>query len=168
MNIVLTGFMATGKTEISKAIEAMSGYNRIDTDDMIVEKIGMTINEYFDKFGEASFREIEKETVKEAARKKSVVIATGGGVVLDKENIDELRKTGIIINLSPDFDVIKERLEEARKTRPLLKHDSIESIEKRFNDRKPYYDNCDYKVHVTSGKTPRDYAIEILGIMKNR
>lgn len=167
MNIVLTGFMATGKTEISKAIEAMSNYNRIDTDDMIVEKIGMTINEFFDKYGEERFREIERETVKEAVMKKNMVIATGGGVVLDKRNVEELRKTGVIINLSPDFEVIKERLEIARATRPLLKHDSIENIEKRFNDRKPYYDNCDYKIHVTSEKTPRTYALEILKIVEN-
>lgn len=167
MNIVLTGFMAVGKTEISKAVAEMTHCNRIDTDDMIVEKIGMTINEYFAKYGEEKFREIEREVVKEAAGHKNAVIATGGGVVLDRRNVDELRKTGVVINLSPDFGVIKERLEAARATRPLLKHDSIEDVEKRFNDRKPYYDNCDYKIHVTSGKTPRMYAEEILAIMKN-
>ena len=61
---------------------------------------------------------------------KNVVIATGGGVVLNEQNIENLRKTGVIFNLSPDFSVIRERLEEARKTRPLLKQDSIENIKK--------------------------------------
>ena len=166
MNIVLTGFMASGKTEISKAIAEMSKYNLVDTDDLIVKKMNMTINEIFDKYGEEHFRKIEHETVKEVSEMKNAVIATGGGVVLNKQNVEVLRKTGRIFNLSPDFAVIKERLEEARKTRPLLKHDSIENIEKRFNDRKPFYDDCDYKISVINGRTPRSYAIEILEIME--
>ena len=153
MNIVLTGFMATGKTEISKAISEISKYNLVDTDDMIVEQEGITINEIFDKCGEEYFRKTECEVIKKAAEMKNVVIATGGGV---------------IFNLSPDFSVIRERLEEARKTRPLLKQDSIENIKKRFDDRKPFYDNCDYKINVIHGRTPRSYAMEILEIMESR
>ena len=166
MNIVLTGFMASGKTEISKAIAEMSKYTLIDTDELIVQKMNMTVNEIFDKYGEEYFRKIEQEAVKEASTKENAVIATGGGVVLNKQNVEVLRKTGRIFNLSPDFAVIKERLEEARKTRPLLKHDSIENIEKRFNDRKPFYDACDYKIHIINGRTPRSYALEILEIME--
>ena len=166
MNIVLTGFMASGKTEISKAIAEMSKYTLIDTDELIVQKMNMTVNEIFDKYGEEYFRKIEQEAVKEASKKENAVIATGGGVVLNKQNVEVLRKTGRIFNLSPDFAVIKERLEEARKTRPLLKHDSIENIEKRFNDRKPFYDDCDYKIHIINGRTPRSYALEILEIME--
>ena len=168
MNIVLTGFMATGKTEISKAISEISKYNLVDTDDMIVEQEGITINEIFDKCGEEYFRKTECEVIKKAAEMKNVVIATGGGVVLNEQNIENLRKTGVIFNLSPDFSVIRERLEEARKTRPLLKRDSIENIKKRFDDRKPFYDNCDYKIKVIHGRTPRSYAMEILDIMESR
>ena len=140
MNIVLTGFMATGKTEISKAISEISKYNLVDTDDMIVEQEEITINEIFDKCGEEYFRKTECEVIKK----------------------------GVIFNLSPDFSVIRERLEEARKTRPLLKQDSIENIKKRFDDRKPFYDNCDYKINVIHGRTPRSYAMEILEIMESR
>ena len=157
MNIVLTGFMATGKTEISKAISEISKYNLVDTDDMIVEQEGITINEIFDKCGEEYFRKTECEVIKKAAEMKNVVIATGGGVVLNEQNIENLRKTGVIFN----------RLEEARKTRPLLKRDSIENIKKRFDDRKPFYDNCDYKIKVIHGRTPRSYAMEILEIMES-
>ena len=157
MNIVLTGFMATGKTEISKAISEISKYNLVDTDDMIVEQEGITINEIFDKCGEEYFRKTECEGIKKAAEMKNVVIATGGGVVLNEQNIENLRKTGVIFNLSPDFSVIRERLEEARKTRPLLKQDSIENI-----------NNCDYKIKVIHGRTPRSYAMEILEIMESR
>ena len=164
MNIVLTGFMASGKTEISKAIAEISKYTLVDTDDLIIQKLNMSINEIFDKYGEEYFRKIEHETVLETAQIANAVIATGGGVVLNKANIDALRETGLVFNLSPDFSVIKERLEEARKTRPLLRQDSIEDIEKRFNDRKPFYDNCDYKINIINGRTPRSYAMEILKI----
>ena len=148
MNIVLTGFMATGKTEISKAISEISKYNLVDTDDMIVEQEEITINEIFDKCGEEYFRKTECEVIKKAAEMKNVVIATGGGVVLNEQNIENLRKT--------------------RKKRPLLKQDSIENIKKRFDDRKPFYDNCDYKINVIHGRTPRSYAMEILEIMESR
>lgn len=168
MNIVLTGFMASGKTEISKAIAEMSQYSRLDTDDMIVEKAGMTINEIFAKHGEEYFRRLEREIVKIAAESKNAVIATGGGAVLDKANIDELRKTGVIINLAPDFSVIKDRLENAAATRPLLKNRSIDEIKKRFESRMPYYDNCDYQIKIVHGRTPKSYAMEILSIMENR
>ncbi len=168
MNIVLTGFMASGKTEISKAIAAISQYSCLDTDDMIVESEGMSINEIFAKHGEEYFRAVERETVKKAARGNKVVIATGGGVVLDKSNVDELRKTGVVFNLDPDFSVIKERLEAAAATRPLLRNQSIDEVRERFENRRPFYDNCDHKIKVVGGRTPRSYAMEILSIMENR
>ncbi len=168
MNIVLTGFMASGKTEISKAIASISKYALIDTDDMIVKKAGITINEIFAKYGEEYFRGLESENVKEAAKGDNMVISTGGGVVLRSANIDELRKTGVIFNLAPDFSVIKDRLEAAAATRPLLKNQSIDEVRKRFDERRPFYDNCDYKIKVVNGRTPKSYAMEILGIMENR
>lgn len=168
MNIVLTGFMASGKTEISKSIAEISKYKLVDTDDMIVGEMNMSINEIFAKYGEEYFRNAEREAVLKAAEMDNAVIATGGGVVLDERNIDVLRKTGIIFNLSPSFSVIKERIDEARKTRPLMAKDSIEEIEKRFNDRKKFYDNCDYKINVINGRTPKSYALEIIKIAEGK
>ena len=168
MNIVLTGFMATGKTEISRAIAEMSQYKLVDTDDMVTSKLGMSVNEIFEKYGEKYFRDAEPEAVTEAAAINNAVIATGGGVVMDKENIKALRETGMIFNLSPDFSVIRERLESAKKTRPLLRKDSIDDIEKRFNDRQPMYDDCDCKIKIINGRTPRSYAIEILKIASGK
>ena len=167
MNIVLTGFMASGKTEISKAIAAASNYKLIDTDDMIVEETGKTINEIFAEVGEQGFREIEYRTISRAAELDGCVIATGGGVPLNKDNITALRKNGVIINLAPDFNVIKERLEAARAERPLLQNQDIEAIERRFNDRLPFYADCDFKIHIINGRTPRSYALEILAICES-
>lgn len=168
MNIVLTGFMATGKTEISKAVAAISKYERVDTDDMIEEAAGMTINEIFADRGEEYFRALEHEVIKKAAQMDNVVIATGGGAVLNADNIAELRKTGVVFNLAPDFSVIAKRLEAAAQTRPLLKNQSIDEVKARFIKRQPFYDNCDHKIRVVNGRTAKSYAMEILDIMKNR
>ena len=82
MNIVLTGFMATGKTEISKAISEISKYNLVDTDDMIVEQEGITINEIFDKCGEEYFRKTECEVIKKAAENADYCLMIENGSAL--------------------------------------------------------------------------------------
>jgi len=166
MNIVLTGFMATGKTKISKAISQISDYRLLDTDDMIVEAAKMSINEIFAQYGEEYFRKIEYQCVCEAAESDNAVIATGGGVVLNKDNITKLRKNGVIINLASEFSVIEKRLSRASQTRPLLKNQDIEAIKKRFNDRLPFYADCDFKINVTNDKTPEEYAKEILALIR--
>lgn len=166
MNIVLTGFMASGKSKISKAIAAMSDYKLVDTDDMIVEEAGMSINDIFAKYGEKYFRELEYKVICKAAELDGYVIATGGGVPLNKANIDALRKNGVIVNLAPSFETIRERLEDAIATRPLLQNQDLATIEKRFNDRKPFYANCDYAIEVYNAGTPEGFAKQILEIVK--
>ena len=165
MNIVLTGFMATGKTEISKSLAKLLNRELIDTDAMIVEEAGMSINDFFAKSGEEYFRQLERDIIKKAASAKNAVISTGGGVVLNADNIEVLRNGGRILNLSPEFDEIKERIEIASKTRPLIKGRSIEEIEQLFNYRKPFYDNCDVKITVTNNKSPEAHAKDIIQIL---
>ncbi|MDD6483471.1 MAG: shikimate kinase [Clostridiales bacterium] len=165
MNIVLTGFMASGKTEISKILAKKLDYKLIDTDECIERNEGTTINELFEKYGEEYFRSLEHEVVKKAAKEDRAVISTGGGVVLNRANIDALRQNGIIINLAPDFETIRERIERAAATRPLMKNSSIEEIRERFIMRKAFYENCDKKVVVTNSKTPGEHAEEIIKIM---
>ena len=153
--------MASGKTEISKAIAALSKYKLADTDDMIVQREGKTINEIFAEVGEEGFRKIEHEAVLEAAR-------LDDHVVLNRENISALRENGIIVNLAPDFELIKSRLQDAMSTRPLLRDGGIDSIHKRFCDRLPFYADCDISVRIINGRTPRSYALEILDLCERR
>ncbi len=80
-----------------------------------MEQEGITINEIFDKCGEEYFRKTECEVIKKAAEMKNVVIATGGGVVLNEQNIENLRKTGVIFNLSPDFRLYGNVLKKQEK-----------------------------------------------------
>ena len=167
MNIVLTGFMASGKTTVGRRITELSDYEFIDTDEMIVEREGRSINDIFAADGEEYFRRVEREVIREAAKLDNKVISTGGGVVLNPENIEELRKNGIVFNLDPDFPVIEQRVTRAAQTRPLMQNQSIEDIKKRFDDRKPLYDNCDYKIHITEQSTPSSSAKRILEIITN-
>lgn len=167
MNIVLTGFMASGKTSVSEAIAKISGMRLVDTDEMIVRHAGMSINDIFEQRGEDAFRKMEHEIIAEASRLDNCVISTGGGVPLNKDNMQALRGNGIIFNLSPDFEVILSRLEDARSTRPLLKNSETEEIRERFEQRKPFYADCDHSIHVTDGRTPESYATEILELFRN-
>lgn len=162
MNIALTGFMASGKTEISKQLSKLLSYNWVDTDEMITEKMNMSVNDIFSKYGEEVFRKTEHEIISQCTKLDNTVISTGGGVPMNKDNMTELRKNSVIVYLAPDFDTIKERLFAARASRPLLKNESIENIEKRFNERLPYYADCDLKIKVSNDFEAKHFAEEIL------
>ena len=162
MNIVLTGFMASGKSVIARSISDRSVYKFIDTDEMIVDMAGKSIQRIFDEDGEPAFRRLEREVICRAAQLDGYVIATGGGVPLNPENIKELRKNGVIVNLSPSFETVVKRLDRARSTRPLLQNRSIDEIKKRFDDRQPFYADCDIRIDVTNEMPPGYYADRIL------
>lgn len=168
MNIVLTGFMASGKTTAAKLIAEISDYEFIDTDDMIVEAEGRAISEIFAEDGEEYFRRVEYETVCRAAAMDRKVISTGGGVVLNRANIDKLRENGVIFNLSPDFSVIKNRISLAAKTRPLLQNQSISDVKKRFDERRPFYDDCDHRIYITATTSEKETVDKIMKIAKQR
>lgn len=166
MNIVLTGFMASGKTSVSEEIARISGMHLVDTDEYIVRNAGMSINDIFEQRGESAFRQLEHDVIIEVSNMDNSVISTGGGVPLNKDNMNLLRRNGVIFNLAPDFDVILGRLEAARGTRPLLKNSETEEIRSRFEARKPFYANCDYSIHVTDNKDPESYANEIIKLFE--
>ncbi len=168
MNIVLTGFMASGKTVLGKCLAGMLNMDFVDSDAKIQETSGMTIPEIFERLGEEHFRELEKKTIKEIAEKDFCIIATGGGVVLDSENIFELRKNGIIVNLETTPEIIIERLGGGDNERPLLNGKSIEETIERFNQRKPYYDNCDIKIILDKDKGIEETSKEIIEILEEK
>ena len=160
-NIVLTGFMASGKTTIGKELATITKRKLVDTDTMIEQEMGMSVTEIFENFGEEYFRDLETIACHAAAEEKGVIISTGGGAVMRKINREALKKTGIVFNLEMNEDLIKERMIDARQTRPLMQ-DEIDKVIERFNSRKEFYDDCDYKIPVYTKETPTDYAGEIL------
>lgn len=145
-NIVLTGFMGAGKSTVGKLLARKMNLNLVDTDEEIEKKTGMSIPEIFEKFGEGKFREIEAEVVKEVSKLSKTIIVTGGGVVLKKENINELRKRGMVVYLHAEPEVVYSRIKED-KSRPLLQSGNpLKRIKELMEFRKPFYKNYDIKV----------------------
>ncbi len=119
-NIILTGFMGTGKTTLGRLLAKRLGYKFIDTDAQIERQSGQTIAELFQTQGETAFRNLEAELVKELARQEGLVIATGGGLVLNPTNVATLSKTGQIICLTATPEEILARVSKQQGVRPLL------------------------------------------------
>jgi shikimate kinase len=168
MNIVLTGFMCTGKTSVGKLLAEKLGYQFVDTDDLIEQRVGMKISDIFAVYGEPYFRDVETEVVKEVGKKDKFVISTGGGVVLRKVNIDELRKNGIIVNLTAKPETIYNRLKNQPGVRPLLnKPDPMNEIIKLLSQREEYYKNCDLRIE-TDNFTVEQIVQQILDYIKTK
>jgi shikimate kinase len=165
-NIVLTGFMGTGKTKVGKELSRLLNMKLIDADTEIEKAEKMTINEIFKQFGETRFRDIESEMVKKLSEYKNSIISTGGGVVLRQENIDALKKSGIIICLMAKPETILKRTCN-NNDRPLLQVENpIEKIKELLNFRKPFYEKADIIID-TEDKTPLQIAEEIIERIKS-
>lgn len=142
-NIALIGFMGTGKTAVGKALAERLDKKFIELDSLIERKAGKTIPEIFNQDGEIAFRELEIEVTKEVAEKKNAVIACGGGVVLNKINIDRLRKESLIVYLTASPKIILKRTSNDAEERPLLKvaNPSL-TIQELLRFRKPFYERA--------------------------
>jgi shikimate kinase len=168
MNIVITGFMCTGKTSVGKLLAEKLGYQFVDTDDLIEQRVSMKISDIFAVYGEPYFRDVETGVVKEVAKKDKFVISTGGGVVLRKVNMDELRKNGIIVNLTAKPETIYNRLKNQPGVRPLLnKPDPMNEIIKLLSQREEYYKNCDLRIE-TDNLAVEQIVQQILDYIKTK
>lgn len=160
-NIVLLGFMGTGKTAVGKILAQKLSLKFVDFDNLIEEEMGMSISDIFFNFGEPYFRDLEKEMVRRISFKKNLVIATGGGVVLDDENMENLRRHGILITLMASVEEIYRRISKTNN-RPLLDVPYPEkTIKEMLELRRPRYELADFIVN-TSGRSVEDVAEEIV------
>ncbi len=148
-NIVLTGFMGVGKSTVGKKLSTMLRMRFVDTDYMIERNERMSIPKIFSSKGEAYFRDIESKMVVKASKYNNAVISTGGGVVVREENINYLRKNGIIVHLTANIETILCHTSKNKK-RPLLQHDNVEErIQQILQDRGEFYKNNDYEIDVS-------------------
>jgi len=139
-NIILTGFMGTGKTTLGQLLAEKIGYEFIDTDTLIEQQTGESISKIFATQGEKSFRQLETELVKKLAGKSGLVIATGGGLVLNPVNIMELNRTGRIFCLTASPKEILQRVTQQGNSRPLLQEeDPLQKIVTLLQQRDPIY-----------------------------
>ena len=162
MKIVLTGFMGTGKTSVGKELSRILGYEFIDTDELIEELEGMPISLIFKKKGEDYFRKIEQDTVEKISNLDNTVIATGGGVIKDRKNVEHLGRKGVLIWLKADPEIILKRVMLEGGKRPLLNvEEPLNEITSLLSERMKFYECADTSVD-TNYITPQETAHEII------
>ena len=139
MNIVLIGFMGTGKTSVGLDLANHLNWEFIDTDKVIEKNLAMGIPQVFENLGEKAFRQEEKKVVAEVSQLNKKVIATGGGVILDQENVHCLQNNSLLVCLECTPGKIMERI-QGDNNRPLLAGKlSVEYITDLLADRAPFY-----------------------------
>jgi len=166
-NIYLVGFMATGKSAAGKEFARKKKLRFLDLDELIELRERRTISDIFAKDGEPCFRRIEKRTLKEVAREQGFVVACGGGIVIDPENIRIMKDSGKVICLQATPEVILKRASGCAH-RPLLNvSDPGKQIELLLKLRAPYYARADKTIN-TSKLTVEQVVEKIIGVTRSQ
>ena len=164
-NIVLCGMMGSGKTTVARALNAIYNLNWVDTDDQIVGQYG-AINGIFARLGEEGFRDIESAVTKRVAQScANSVISLGGGCVLRKTNVEELKKTGVIFYLRTSPETVIKRV-KGDTTRPLLHGDLEERVRTISANRAAVYEGAADYIIDTDDKSPERIAELIMEKMQ--
>jgi shikimate kinase len=144
MNIVLIGFRCVGKSTVGRKAAVRLRRPFLDTDLLVEERHGMPIREIVHAFGWDGFRQMEKEIVKEISCRDNLVIAAGGGVPVDPENVSALREKGVMVWLKADPQVLRRRLAQDPRTidqrPPLTRDGTLEELEKVMVCRAAFYE----------------------------
>lgn len=161
-NIMLIGFMGTGKTTVSREIAKSMNLSEVDMDSYIVKREGMSINDIFESKGEDYFRDVETKCLKEIQKEKGRIVSCGGGVVLKDENVECMKDKGVVVLLTATPQTVYNRVKNG-KDRPVLNgHMNVEYISELMEKRKQrYLDVADIKI-ITDGKRPVDICNEII------
>lgn len=162
-NIILIGFMGTGKTTVGKIISSCTKYSFFDMDQQIEKNAGMSVNEIFSQKGESYFREQEEKVLDNILTFNNAVISCGGGVIKHKANRDKLKKNGTVFCLKADIDSIIKRT--SGNTRPLLINKTEKEVLQLIRTREGLYGFADHFID-TTGKTPIEVAHSIISIYK--
>ena len=164
-NIALIGFMGTGKTAVGKALAEKLKRKFVELDWLIERKAGKSIPDIFQQDGEIAFRALEIEVTKKAAQGSRQVIACGGGMVLNKLNVDRLRETSRMVYLKASPRKIIERTSADTNERPLLDvPDPAQRIRELLDFRRPFYErSADMTVN-----TSRFSVDKVADVIRNR
>ncbi|WP_033169743.1 shikimate kinase [Selenomonas sp. ND2010] len=169
-NVILIGFMGTGKTSTGKMLASKLGCAFMDMDQKIEEEAGMRIPEIFAQQGEDYFRQLERGLVERLSARRNAVISTGGGTVKNPANVASFKKSGIIICLSASVDAVLERTMR-HGTRPVLDRadqgDRRKAVEMLMEERKDLYKQADFTID-TSELSPLQVVETIVRYLKTR
>ena len=165
-NIVLTGFMGVGKTAVGREVAARLGRIFIDMDDLIEQEEGMSIPEIFDQKGEAYFRALESRMLRHLAVADELVIATGGGALVDPANREMMTRTSLVICLTASVSAIEARVGDGAQ-RPMLDGpDRLQRIEALLDQRSAAYAEIPYRIDTTD-RTIDEVADEVIALAEN-
>lgn len=149
-NIILTGFMATGKSTVGKALAARLQRKFLDTDGLIEQEAGKPIARIFAEDGEPRFRTLEKQVIARVCEEKNAVIATGGGAIVDEANAERLKASGIVVCLSASPAAIWQRVQGGTE-RPLLRgEEPLDKIQTLLTARAQAYARADVTIETSS------------------
>ncbi|KQL49138.1 shikimate kinase [Brevibacillus choshinensis] len=158
-NVVLVGFMGTGKTTVGAALSEALGIVQKDLDEVIVAKEGCSIPTLFAERGEAYFRDVESKYLDELLDEGSQILTTGGGVVLRQQNVESMLQKGIVVALSTSEEELIKRLENDTG-RPLLAGGVAERVRTLLQQRAGAYDFAPIQID-TTGKSLEAIVAEI-------
>ncbi|HEY2776110.1 MAG TPA: shikimate kinase [Candidatus Binatia bacterium] len=167
LHVVITGFMASGKTAVGKRLARRLGFDFVDTDQVIEEKSATSISEIFARSGEAGFRRLERETIAALSLPRPSVIATGGGTFVDPDNRAVLKALGPVVCLVTSPQVILDRVARSDK-RPLASGPGAgERLRKLYEERLPAYRKADVMVE-TDGLSVEQAAARVASAIAPR
>lgn len=163
-NIILTGYMGSGKTTIGKKLAKLTGYMFMDTDELIEQQQGRTISEIFAADGEEAFREMETKLLEQMLeeKKERLVISTGGGMPLREENRTLLAGLGVVFYLKLEPETVYNRIKDDTK-RPLLQCDNpLARIKEMLAVRGPVYESAAQHIIQVDGIKQNEIAEQII------
>jgi shikimate kinase len=165
-SIVLIGMMGAGKSSVGRCLHRRTDLALHDTDEIVAAKFGMSISEIFPKFGEPRFRQAETEALRSLLTTEQAIIVTGGGIVVRNENIEILKRLGVIVWLDGDEETLFTRAYQ-KQNRPLLQtKNPRKTFSQILGARRPLYANvADIRVD-TSVLTDEEVTVAILSKLK--
>lgn len=166
-NLILTGFMATGKSAVGRQLAARLRYEFLDLDPLIEAEAGMPISRIFATQGEERFRAIESRMVEQVARRDACVIATGGGAIVNSQNLEALKRNGMVIALTAKPETILARVGTGEDRPMLWGGEKLERIRLLLAERAPAYAKADLTVDTTE-KSIEQVVDHILGALQER
>ncbi|MBS1787330.1 MAG: shikimate kinase [Acidobacteria bacterium] len=163
--IFLVGFMASGKTTVGAALAAKLDRRFIDLDELIVAKAGCSIAELIAREGEEQFRQLETETLREAAMGETAIIAPGGGAITRDENREVMKQFGLTVWIDAPFALCWQRIKQDAVVRPLAATES--AARERYEQRLPLYQQASVRIPIAQSQSPNDIAETILSALSH-
>jgi shikimate kinase len=167
VRLFLTGFMGAGKTVVGRELASLLDCPFLDIDEIVERRSGKSIAVLFAREGESAFRELESAVLRETTYPEECVVATGGGALVNSDNLAFVKACGFVVWLNPTFDTIAARIgRQGEQDRPLFS--SRQEVEKLYRSRLPAYEKADLQLDVSASETVSEVARQIIERMRHQ